>query len=178
MKKTLFSLSFLACLLWAMAGKAQTDESREFTTKWVPLEMANLQLNFTDKWKIEHKEHFGLHAVSPDGKVQFFAYVTDDHTVEDATKTMQKDLEEYMDNVKLSQVEVTFQGNGLKVYSTGGTGDSSNEDGQPSNFIIDFIETHTDEHIIVAFLAIGTAEEIAANATDLYYIFNSVKENK
>ena len=99
--------------------------------------------------------------------MQFFAYVTDDHSIDDAVKSMQKDLDKYMDNVKLSNAEVTFEGNGLKVYSSGGTGDSTTEGGQPSRFIIDFIETHTDEHIIVAFLAIGTDAEIEANATDL-----------
>lgn len=155
----------------------QAQDRESVAVKWVPLEMANLQLNFTDKWKIEMQEHFAIHAVSPDGKVQFFAYVTDDHKVEDAVKSMQADLDKYMDDVKLSGAEITFEGNGLKVYSSGGTGASTNEDGQPSRFIIDFIETHTDEHIIVAFLAIGTDEEIEANATDLYYIFNSVKEN-
>ncbi|MBK9459180.1 MAG: hypothetical protein IPN94_07035 [Sphingobacteriales bacterium] len=176
MKKQQFlsTLMLLACL-WVGSGNlyAQTEAQ----PKWVPLEMANLQLNFTDKWKIEMQEHFGIHATSPDGKVQFFAYVTDDHSIDDAVKSMQKDLDKYMDNVKLSNAEVTFEGNGLKVYSSGGTGDSTTEGGQPSRFIIDFIETHTDEHIIVAFLAIGTDAEIEANATDLYYIFNSVKEN-
>ena len=79
----------LACL-WVGSGNlyAQTEAQ----PKWVPLEMANLQLNFTDKWKIEMQEHFGIHATSPDGKVQFFAYVTDDHSIDDAVKSMQKDL--------------------------------------------------------------------------------------
>ena len=102
----------LACL-WVGSGNlyAQTEAQ----PKWVPLEMANLQLNFTDKWKIEMQEHFGIHATSPDGKVQFFAYVTDDHSIDDAVKSMQKDLDKYMDNVKLSNAEVTFEGNGLKA---------------------------------------------------------------
>jgi hypothetical protein len=175
-KTTLLTLLFLAC--FCAVGNSQLYAQTEAQPKWVPLEMANLQLNFTDKWKIEMQENFGIHATSPDGKVKFFAFVTDDHKVEDAVKSMQADLDKYIDNVKLSGAEVTFEGNGLKVYSSGGTGDSTTEGGQPSRFIIDFIETHTDEHLIVAFLAIGTDAEIEANATDLYYLFNSVKDNK